>query len=289
MQISIVTDEISADFETAVELGLMWGVHDFELRGFGENRAPRLSDYQKVRVKEVLEEYDVNLVAISPGLFKFPFPAENRNSFPVRAIDHEIYHNWQSCRNQLRYHLEELLPQSIEYAQELNVDLIVSFGFHRGGDTVDDPPHELVDVLRQAAVKVGAAGMKLALEVEDQFWPDTGEHTANLIQLVDHPALVVNWDPGNVVPTGDVPYPEGYQFIKDYVEHVHFKDIAQVSDGTFEYRIDGDIDWQGQIQALADDEYEGFISVETHMVPKVQSAEAVTNRLKTFLQSVETS
>lgn len=289
MQISIVTDEISADFETAVELGLMWGVHAFELRGFGEKRVPLLSDYQKTRVREVLEEHNANLVAISPGLFKFPFPEKNRNFFPVRAIDHEIYQGWQDGREQLRYHLEELLPQSIEYAKEVDVDLIISFGFHRGGDTSDHPPAELVGVLRQAAEMVEAADMRLALEVEDQFWPDTGEHTANIIQQVDHPALVVNWDPGNVVPAGDIPYPEGYRFVRDYVDHVHFKDITEVADTSFEYRVHGDINWQGQMQALADDGYGGYISVETHMIPKVQTAEAVTNRLKNLLQSVETA
>ena len=33
VKLAIVTDEISADPETAIELGAEWGIHDFELRG----------------------------------------------------------------------------------------------------------------------------------------------------------------------------------------------------------------------------------------------------------------
>jgi hypothetical protein len=35
MILSIVTDEISADLETVIELGAEWGISQFELRGFG--------------------------------------------------------------------------------------------------------------------------------------------------------------------------------------------------------------------------------------------------------------
>lgn len=43
MKVCIVTDEVSADPETAIELGVEWGVSDFELRGVGTSRVPYLS------------------------------------------------------------------------------------------------------------------------------------------------------------------------------------------------------------------------------------------------------
>jgi hypothetical protein len=42
MKICLLTDEISADPETAVELGVQWGVKDFELRGYFLDRVPSL-------------------------------------------------------------------------------------------------------------------------------------------------------------------------------------------------------------------------------------------------------
>ncbi len=282
---SIVTDEISADFATAVELGTSWGIHDFELRGYGENRAPLLSDYQKTRVREVLDANAARLVAISPGLFKFPFPSTSRNVFPVAAIDHAIFQDWKHSRDLLGFHLNELLPRAIDFAREFDVRTIVSFGFARGTFKGHLPPDELVEILYRAAERIGAAGLALAIEVEDGFWADTGANTAALLSAVNHPALRVNWDPGNAFQAGESPFPEGYAHIRDTITHVHFKDIVEEANGFFEYRVEGAIDWSGQIKALVDDGYDGFISVETHMSPQVANARAATRRLLRLIET----
>src|SRR5512135_695169 len=83
MMISIVTDEISADPETAIELGTEWGIHDFELRGFFNDRAPRLSAYQRRHLRDVLEEHQARIIAISPGLFKCACPSERADRLPL--------------------------------------------------------------------------------------------------------------------------------------------------------------------------------------------------------------
>jgi sugar phosphate isomerase/epimerase len=45
------------------------------------------------------------------------------------------------------------------------------------------------------------------------------------------------------------------------------------------------IDWSGQIKALQKDQYSGFISVETHMQPKIRSANDALQRLRQLLES----
>ena len=285
MKISIVTDEISADFETAVELGVEWGVRHFELRGVGENRVPLLSDYQKEKVRRVLERYDAKIVALSPGLFKFPYTPKERPYFPVKAIDAELYAKWKSARDQMTYHLEKLLPATISYAQELGVSLILTFGFGRGGLPAGSPPDEVLEIFQRAAEKVGDAGLQLAIEVEAGFWADTGARTAEIVKAVNHPALGINWDPGNSIEAGEKPYPDGYESIRGLVRHVHFKNAIRQPDGSYRYAIEGDIDWEGQIRALHQDSYDGFISVETHMSPKVQSAKAVLGKLKFYINA----
>lgn len=64
MKISIVTDEISADPETAMELAREWGIHAVELRGFGTDRVPDFTPFQKQRLRELLDAYEMELVAI---------------------------------------------------------------------------------------------------------------------------------------------------------------------------------------------------------------------------------
>jgi sugar phosphate isomerase/epimerase len=285
MRISIVTDEISADPETAIELGVSWGVRDFELRGFGADRVPHFSAFQKQRLSELLDEYDVRVVAISPGVFKCPFPDQSRMRFALHNIDQELYQRWSDARSLVQYHLEELLPASLEYAQQLGAEKVIIFSFQRPSATVESVPDEVLEILWQAAEQSSASGRQLAVEVEDQFWADTGRRTAALLQAVNHPALCANWDPGNAYFAGEEPFPSGYQALRRYVRHVHFKDVVRAQDGSYRYAVEGEIDWSGQIRALADDGYTGFVSIETHMQPKVSSAQAALQRLQALIHA----
>ncbi len=280
MKISLITDEISADPETAVELGVSWGVSNFELRGYYADRVPMLTPYQKDKLGETLEHYQAHVVALSPGLFKFPLPASRWISFPVAAIEADMHRNWASAHDRAKIHLHELLPASIDYAQQLGAKIISAFSFSRGGAPAGESPDAVLDILRQAAEMTNAAGLTLAIEAEGGFWGDTGQRLAQLIEAVGHPALRVNWDPGNAIEAGDIPFPDGYAHLQPHIAHAHFKDTRRLSDGRYEYVVDGDVDWEGQIQALARDGYDGFISVETHMQPKVASAQRSLERLK---------
>jgi sugar phosphate isomerase/epimerase len=286
VKISLITDEISADPETAIELGVEWGVHDFELRGFGTRRVPNFSAFQKQRILELLETFNARVVAISPGLFKLPFPARRRERFPLRTFDAALYDRWQTAQDALKAHVEELLPASIEYARQVGARKIIIFSFERGADAPAQVPDEVLETLRRAAEVTGSAGMQLAIEVESGFWADTGAHTAEIIRAVAHPALLVNWDPGNAFHAGDDPYPTGYEFVRPYVAHVHFKDVQRSGQGQYRYVVEGAIDWAGQVAALQRDGYAGFISVESHMQPKVSSARALLSRLRGLIEAV---
>ena len=272
MKISIVTDEISADPETAIELGVEWGIRDFELRGFYADRVPDLPAYQTQLLKEILAVYDARIIAISPGLFKIPYPLNLREQASLAWMDRAMFQSWKSRHDEVKYHCEELLPASIEFAQALGVKLIISFSFHRGNLPPGSAPDEIKEALSNAAEQVGAAGMHLLVEVEEGFWADTGQRTAALLEAIDHPALGVNWDPGNAFMAGDTPYPDGYHFVQPWVKHVHFKDAAVDSQGQRRYVVHGQIDWAGQIKALAADNYQGHISIESHLRPKVKVA-----------------
>jgi sugar phosphate isomerase/epimerase len=280
MKISIVTDEISADPETAIELGVEWGVKAFELRGVGSVRVPLLDPFQKSRLHELVEEYGIQIIAISPGLFKCAFPLASRQRFPLRTFDQALFQQWQKPRDVLNFHQQELLPASIEFAREFGAGKIVTFGFERGPEPGAHAPEEILAALSQAAEQIGRAGLGMVIEVETGFWVDTGPNAAAVMRAIDHPALGINWDPGNAIVAGDIPYPDGYNAVRDFVRHVHFKDVAFDSDGEYRYSVAGAIDWAGQIRALATDGYDGFISVETHMEPKVRSARIMTGRLQ---------
>jgi sugar phosphate isomerase/epimerase len=284
MKISLITDEISADPETAIELGVEWGVRDFELRGFYTDRVPNLSAYQQEELAEILTAYESRVIAISPGLFKIPYPLGSRERTSLGWLDQGMFQRWRSLKDQVKYHHDELLPASLEFAQSLGVKLILAFGFHRGGQPAGPAPEEVLEILYSAAGQAAEAGIQLAVEVEDEFWADTGQRTAAMMAAIRHPALGVNWDPGNAFMAGDTPYPDGYEAVRPWVKHIHFKDAEMDNSGRRRYTALGQIDWAGQIRALADDGYTGHISIETHLRPKVKIAQEALKRLRQLIE-----
>src|SRR5438132_8611317 len=118
MKISVVTDEVSSDPETAFEILRSWGVENVELRGIDDSRYPIVSDYWKVRLPQLLDEFGLRVVAISPGLFQVPAPGRARPSLlfnrtgDMRAV-HDVLHD----EARLEDHLEKRLRASIEAAK----------------------------------------------------------------------------------------------------------------------------------------------------------------------------
>lgn len=287
MKISIVTDEISADPETAIELGVEWGIRDFELRGFYTDRVPNLSAYQVERLGDILAVHEARIIAISPGLFKIPYPLGRREEASLAWLDQGLFQRRRSLKDEVKYHHDELLPASLEFAKSLGVKLILTFGFHRGGRPPGPAPDEVLELLYSAAEQAAESGIQLAVEVEDEFWADTGQRTAAMMEAINHVSLGVNWDPGNAFMAGDTPYPDGYQAVKSWVRHVHFKDAEIDRHGQRRYALHGQIDWAGQVQALARDSYTGYISVETHLRPKVQVARTELALLRQLIEATE--
>lgn len=283
MKISLLTDEISADPETAIELGVEWGVRDFELRGFYNDRVPRLSDYQRHHLGQVLNEHQARIIAVGPGLFKIPNPPKHPPRTNLGWLDHIEYGHWSEAQRLVRYHLDELLPASLEYAREFGAQLVVIFGFDRAGAPPGDPPEQVLDCLWQAAEQAKALEVQLVLENEAGFWADTGRRTARMVRVINHPALSVNWDPGNAFFAGDDPYPTGYEEVRGLVRHVHFKDARRDRNGEAQFVAEGQIDWERQVQALAADGFNGYLSIETHIRPKVAAARAALERLRALI------
>lgn len=287
MHICVVTDEISADPETAIELAAGWGIRDFELRGYYYDRVPMISAHQKRRLHELFKHYDAHVVAVSPGLFKFPFPPVESVSIPLPWLDRVYFDAWESAHKQTEEHLNELLPATIDFACEMGAQTIVSFAFSRGGTPAGPAPDLLLEYLFRAAEKVKAGGLQMAIENEVGFWADTGERTAEIVRRIGHPNLGINWDPGNAFCEGENPFPDGYSKVKDWIRHVHFKDARRLPGGGFEFAQIGEIDWEGQLKALAEDGYQGYISIETHLRPKIAAAKSAVERLLKLIPPAE--
>lgn len=289
MKVSIITDEVSADFETALELAQGWGMDAVEIRGIGEQRYPMLPKFLLDRIPELAEESKLKVSAISPGLFKIPFPVPARKETRILRWEDAMMHDRYTKGEELvRYHLEEMLPASIKAAKQLGAEIIICFSFDRGHEVeAGSPvPQGVIDVLKDAALMVEQAGLTLAVEVEHICWGDNGERTAKIVEKVGSSSIGINWDPANAYRSGEErPYPDGYQWIRNHLRHVHFKDAkTDPLTGERGFVFDGVVDWQGQISALVRDGYKGYISVEPHVRPKLAMAQLSIERLRKLLE-----
>ncbi|WP_053204141.1 sugar phosphate isomerase/epimerase family protein [Jiangella muralis] len=294
MRIAIATDEISADLETALELALEWGVEGVEIRGYGEGRYPRVSPTLRDLAPRLVRASGLEVTAISPGLFKIPFPAAERPVSFYQWADGRRFADHSGALDLLADHVENLLPQSIEAALELGCPVIKCFGFtpadallHEVLNLPHPMPPEIVDVMRGAATTVAAAGLTLCVENEMTCWTGTARATMELVEAVGQPNFKVAWDPANAFIAGDgESVVDTFATVASAVELVDFKDVrVDPATGRRSFQVEGDIDWVGQLAALRAIGFDGFVTVETHMRPKLASSRGLVNRLRQLLDS----
>jgi sugar phosphate isomerase/epimerase len=102
---------------------------------------------------------------------------------------------------------------------------------------------------------------------------DPGVHTTNHAQLaafldkLAHPAFAALYDPGTEIydPCGEIPFPDGYRAVRKWLRHIHIKDAVKGPDGPKCVKPGtGQVDYPGLLQALNEDGYRGWLSLETH-------------------------
>lgn len=124
----------------------------------------------------------------------------------------------------------------------------------------------VVDTLQELADKAGHRGLIVGLENDRACNIATAQEVAGVLAAIDHSNLQVVWDPASAYISGEKPFPSGYRMLDaKRIALVHAKDCTlEGHKPVWEPLGNGDIDWQGQIDALAEDGYEGYVNLETH-------------------------
>src|SRR5947199_9378531 len=79
MQLAAITDEISQDFEHALDVLVEYGAEGAELRGLWGVNIADLTDEQAARAKDALTERGLRVAALSTPFFKCDFDMEAVN------------------------------------------------------------------------------------------------------------------------------------------------------------------------------------------------------------------
>ncbi len=253
---SVISDEISQDFEAATTMARDFGLDAVELRNLWGGRADQLDEAGVGRAKEILARKGLAVAAIAAPFLK------------AKLGDEAEY----------REHLE-IFRRSCQVAHRFGTPLVRSFTFWKD-QPLDAVYARIVDAFAEPIRIAEAEGITIAVENEASTFIATGEQLARFLADVGSPRVKALWDPGNAYydELHEQAYPVGYRAVRDQIVHVHIKDAAANPEtGRLEWVVlgKGEIDIVGQLRALAEDGYEGYVSLETHYRPKKLSEEVL--------------
>lgn len=265
-EFGILSDEISLNLDEALREGSALGFRKYEIRCIDsyEERVPYFKKEYEDRLVREVEEGNIEVTAISPGLFKIKL----------------------SETEKLEKQLHTDLPKTCELAVRMKCPIIIVFGFltEEGGNR-----DEVIRHLSEAGKITASYGLKLAVENEPGAYCDTGERTAAIVKAIDQPDVGINWDPANAISCYEPAYPIGYEAVKPYLLNVHIKDQIPLPPDKWENRLigDGGMNWVGQLRALKRDKILPHLTLETHVFPLLESTHEDMRRLKILMQTVD--
>ncbi len=266
-KLGVITDEISQDFEHALQWTKGYGLGWVELRFIGNKYVTEFAPDDVKRAKDLLAKHDLKVSVLDSAYFKTLLPG-TQSKFAEGKPD-PLQSGDFSQQN-------ALLERAIARAKDFGADKVRIFAFLRVADpkTVFD---RVAKELQRTAATAQREGIRLVLENEFSCNVATGEESAAMLKAVKSPALGLNWDPGNAYDAGEIPYPNGYEALdKKRIWHMHLKDAAPgAKPGESQWMPigSGKIDFVGQFRALVKDGYDGTMSLETHYLNAAKNKE----------------
>lgn len=253
--LSVITDEISTNLDHALDVCNELDISAVELRGVGSDNIVDLDGDAIKEVRETLDRHACRVVGIASPFLKCDYWGEN-----------EIEHQRQLG----------ILRRSISIAHALGAPIVRAFNFWRqpNPEVLYQPA---LAALTEATAICNDSGVLLGFENEHTCTAATGREAAWFLDRIEDETIGLIWDPGNEAVIGSNPFPDGYNYVKSRIHHIHLKDAAAIArDPTFVVMGEGAIDYVGQFRALAERGYDGAMSLETHVGSSDDEKEATS-------------
>lgn len=279
MKVGIFSDGVSQDFEYALEVIKELRVRYVELRSMWGKNLMDLSSNELKRVKKLIEKKSLKVSDIASPVFKCHLREEGKDkpTGDTHLFQEENYTE----------HLKTL-EHSFLLAKMFGTNIVRVFSFWREGDLTEEILEEIVERFKVPTRRAEEENVILALENEFSCSIRTGKEVRQFLDRISSRNLGVAWDPGGAYMGGEMPYSYGYNLIKDRIVHVHIKGVGKDEKGKHIRQPigKGEVDYQAQIQALKEDNYQGVISLENHYIPKSGSVEDGTRESFATLRSI---
>ncbi len=250
--LSAFADEISPDLDEQIAALQAENIHYVDLRGAWDVNVLDLSDEQVAQIKQALDAHGIGVAAIASPVGKVP-------------IDTPL-------EEQLRR-----LDRAIELAQTFQASYIRIFSFYPPGygsaqGAINWPPTpdhaawraEVIARLRAFSGRASAAGITLLHENDGGTYGDSIAGCVDVLQNIANPRFQAVLDPANFIQCQQTPYPDAYEQVRPWLGYVHVKDA--LADGKVVAAGEGVARWPELLRRLREDGYDGFFSLEPHLI-----------------------
>ncbi|GHU75798.1 hypothetical protein AGMMS49992_20430 [Clostridia bacterium] len=250
--LSVISDEVSQDLRVATDFALRHNLDGLEIRSVND-RGP--FEFTNVDIKDILS------VTKETGL-KIPSLA-----LPLYKCNLVDPHTRASHR--------ESLKRSLELAALVSCKIVRGFTFWKEG--VEMPISEIVGAYYEILPIIEDAGVCVVLETEPSVYTGTAAQLRRVLQAINHSQIQAVWDGANLLYDLDGEQPvEGYDILRPWIRHVHMKDAVRTPNGPQARSIGkGSSDIPKQLSKLAQDQYSGWISLETHYRKTIMDEEVM--------------
>ena len=242
MRLGVITDEVSQDFEVALDFAKTYGLDCVELRSAYEKGPFDYTEEDILSIKAISDRYGIPVTAISSPMFKCEYSEEN-----------------------IKLHTEKF-KKLLGFAKILGAKKIRCFDFLKN----EGVSREMIrEAYMEAYAAAEADGVSILIESEPTTNSQCCKDIKELVETVNRPLFKALYDPGNnIYATDEIPYPDGYLAIKDLLGHVHIKDAKREGGETVATAVgEGAVDYPGIFKALKEAGYDGEVMLETHYRP----------------------
>lgn len=227
-----LTDTVTSDLDRALHYTLLWGLEGVVLRTVG-GPADRVPHVNEARLKRRLQEHELPVVAVDPGLFEQA--AEQRGSWMNDLV---------------------LLDETIAFCDRIGCRRILVGGLPEPGGL-----EHAADALRRAGERAARRGCVVAVRNEEGGRA-TGRALADLLEAVGHPAVRACWSPADALGAGEEA-DEGLDALGDRVEVVFVKDGRATAAGWEPQPLgEGGVGWSEVLAGLSARGFDGPVCLD---------------------------
>lgn len=235
MHFSIITDQISQDFEKACAIAKHHGFDLIEIHSLWGKTVEDLNSSEVKKVKEILSKYQLRVSNLATTIF---FMSKLYPNDTISSFNDQFY----AVRGRIEEHLDAT-KRALDIAITLESPSIRAFPFRAPDNRKvigsSDDQKEIIGQFVKLAPLAGQAKKVIVIENCPHTHLPRGEMTLQIVEAIQSPWIRLLWDPANSVRADKNRLPQHYKklsiieemnLIAPMIGHIHVKDYHYVPD-----------------------------------------------------------